>query len=89
MIAETSGSCIVVFTGDSAFLYSVIKWPVNVTRVWGKMLYHCYKFCLSSHNLVASGSHVSGSRVSGSRVSSLRFSGPRSRISGPDFRLRP
>ena len=25
MIAETSGPCIVVFTGDSAFLYSVIK----------------------------------------------------------------
>ena len=106
MIAETSGSCIVVFTGDSAFLYSVIRWTVNVTCVWVKMLYHCYKFCLSSNNLVASGFHVSGSqvsgsqvsgsRVSGSRVSSLKFPGPRSRVSGlgsrvsgPDFRLRP
>ena len=38
MIAETSGPCIVVFTGDSPFLYSVIKWTVNVTRVWVKML---------------------------------------------------
>ena len=38
MIAETSGPCIVVFTGYSAFLYSVIKWTVNVTRVWVKML---------------------------------------------------
>ena len=38
MIAETSGSSIVVFTGDSAFLYLVIKWTVNVTRVWVKML---------------------------------------------------
>ena len=38
MVAETSGPCIVVFTRDSAFLYSVIKWIVNVTRVWVKML---------------------------------------------------
>ena len=38
MIAETSGPCIVVFTRDSAFLYSVIKWTVNVTRIWEKML---------------------------------------------------
>ena len=38
IIAETSRPCIVVFTGDSAFLYSVIKWTVNVTRVWVKML---------------------------------------------------
>ena len=38
MIAETSGPCIVVFTGDSAFLYLVIKWTVNVTRVWVKVL---------------------------------------------------
>ena len=68
MIVETSGSCIAVFTGDSAFLYSVIKWTINVTRVWVKMLFHCYKVCLSSHNLVVSGSHVSGSQVSGSRV---------------------
>ena len=37
MISET-GPCIAVFTGDSAFLYSVIKWTVNVTRVWVKML---------------------------------------------------
>ena len=53
MIAETSGPCIVVYTGDAAFLYSVIKWTVNVTRVWVKMF--------SSHNLLISGSHVSGS----------------------------
>ena len=77
MIAETSGPCIV--TEDSAFLYSGIKWTVNVTCVWVKMLIHCNKFCLSSHNLVVSGSHVSGSRVSG----------PRSRVSGLDFRLYP
>ena len=38
MIAETSRPCIVVFTGDSTFLYSVIKWTVNVTGVWVKML---------------------------------------------------
>ena len=38
MIAKTSAPCIVVFTGDSAFLYLVIKWTVNVTRVWLKML---------------------------------------------------
>ena len=38
IIAETSESCIVAFTGDSAFLYSVIKWNVNVTRGWVKML---------------------------------------------------
>ena len=38
MIAGTSGPCIVVFTGDSTFLYSLIKWTVNVTRVWVKML---------------------------------------------------
>ena len=39
MIAETSGPCIVVFTTrDSVFLYSVIKWTVNETRVWVKML---------------------------------------------------
>ena len=63
MIAETSEPCIIVFTGDSAFLYSVIKWTVNVTRVWVKMLYHCYKFCYSSHKLVASGSQGPGSQV--------------------------
>ena len=34
MIAETSGSCILVFTGDSTFLYSMIKWTANVTRVF-------------------------------------------------------
>ena len=33
MIAERSGTCIAVFTGDSAFLYSLIRWTVNVTRV--------------------------------------------------------
>ena len=33
MIAETSGSCIVVFTGDSTILYSVVEYTVNVTRV--------------------------------------------------------
>ena len=38
MIAETSGPCIVVFPRDSVFLYSVIKWTANVTRVWVKML---------------------------------------------------
>ena len=38
MTAETSGPCVVVFIGDSAFLYSVLKWTVNVTRVWVKML---------------------------------------------------
>ena len=96
MIAETSGPCIAVFTGDSIFLYSVIKWTVNVTRVWVNML-HCYKFCRSSHNLVVSGSHVpgsqvSGSQVSGSRVPESRVSGSRVpglwyRVSGPDFRL--
>ena len=32
MIAETSGSCIVVFTGDSTILYSVVEYTVNVTR---------------------------------------------------------
>ena len=33
MTAERLGPCIVVvFTGDSAFLYSVIKGTVNVTR---------------------------------------------------------
>ena len=26
MIAETSGSCTAVFTGDSTFLYSVVEW---------------------------------------------------------------
>ena len=36
MIAETSGSSIIVFTGDSAFLYLVIKWTVNVTHVFIK-----------------------------------------------------
>ena len=30
--------CIVVFAGDSAFLYLVIKWTVSLTRVWVKML---------------------------------------------------
>ena len=34
MIAETSGSCIAVFTGDSAFLYLLIKWIVNATCVF-------------------------------------------------------
>ena len=34
MLDETSGSYILVFTGDSAFLYSVIKWTVNVTSVF-------------------------------------------------------
>ena len=39
MIPETSGPpCNVVFTGDSAFFNSVIKWTVNETRVWVKML---------------------------------------------------
>ena len=38
MTDETSGPCIVIFTGDSVFLCSVIKWTVNVTRVWVKML---------------------------------------------------
>ena len=38
MIAETSGTGIVVFTGDSGFLYLVIKWTVNVTHGWVKML---------------------------------------------------
>ena len=49
MIAETSGSCIAVFTGDSIFLYLVVEWPVK-----------CYKFCLSSHSL---GSQVPRSQV--------------------------
>ena len=30
MIAQTSGSCTALFTGDSAFLYSVIKRTANV-----------------------------------------------------------
>ena len=34
MIAETSGSGILVVTWDAAFLYLVIKWTVNVTRVF-------------------------------------------------------
>ena len=34
MIAGTSGFCIVIFTGDPAFLYLVIKCTVNVTRVF-------------------------------------------------------
>ena len=34
MIAETSGYCILIFTGDSAFLYSVIKWNITVTCVF-------------------------------------------------------
>ena len=34
MIAETSGSCITVFTGDPAFLYSMIKWTADVTRIF-------------------------------------------------------
>ena len=38
MFAETSGSCIVVFTGDSTFLYSVVERTVNVTHVWEMML---------------------------------------------------
>ena len=37
MIAETSGPCIVLFTRDSVFLYLVIKWTVNETRVWVKI----------------------------------------------------
>ena len=32
MIVETPRSCILEFTGDSAFLYSVIKWTA-VTRI--------------------------------------------------------
>ena len=38
MIAEKLGPCTVQVTGDSAFLYSVLKWTVNKTRVWVKML---------------------------------------------------
>ena len=34
MIVETSGSCILVFTGDSGFLYSVIKRTVDVTCIF-------------------------------------------------------
>ena len=86
MIAETSGPCIVVFTGDSAFLYLVIKWTVNVTRVWVKMLSFVF------HNLVISGSHVPGLRVPGSWVPGLGSQSPGSqvsgsRVSGRDFRL--
>ena len=68
MIVETSGPCIVVFTGDSTFLYSMIKWTVNVTRFH---CFHCYKFCLSSNNLVVSRSQISGSQSSGSRAPGL------------------
>ena len=34
MIAEISESCTVVFTGDKAFLYSMIKRIVNVAHVF-------------------------------------------------------
>ena len=34
MVDETSGSCFLIITRDSAFLHLVIKWTVNVTRVF-------------------------------------------------------
>ena len=34
MIAKTSGSGILVFTRDSAFLYSVRKWAVSVSSIF-------------------------------------------------------
>ena len=73
LIAETSGSCIVVFTGDSAFLYLVIKGTVNVSCIFtGWRWFYYYKFCLSSQVL---GSHVSGSQVSdlGFQVPGFQF----------------
>ena len=77
MIAETSGPYIVVFTGDSAFLYSVIKWTVNVTRVWVKML-SLLQILLVPITPLSQGprSQGPGSLVSGSRVSGLRVPGP-------------
>ena len=80
MIAETSGPCIVVFTGDSVFLYSVDKVDCSCDSRMGKRCFHCYKFCLSSHSPVVSGSHVSGSRVTGPCLSALRVPAPRSQV---------
>ena len=70
MIHETSGSAL--FSGDSAFLYSVIKWTVNVTRMFiGLRCFHYYKFCLQSQNLGSL--RVSGSQGPGSLNSGLNF----------------
>ena len=70
MIHETSGSAL--FSGDSAFLYSVIKWTVNVTRMFiGLRCFHYYKCCLQSQNLGSL--RVSGSQGPGSLISGLNF----------------
>ena len=76
MITETSGPCTVVFTGDSAFLYLVIKWTVNVTRVWVKMLVP-----------ITSLSQGPRSRGPGSRVPGLRVLGLGSRVPGLESRV--
>ena len=83
MITETSGPCTVVFTGDSAFLYLVIKWTVNVTRVWVKMLVPITSLSQGPRSR-GSGSQGPGSWVSGPRS---RVPGPGSRVSDLDFRL--
>ena len=81
MIAKTSGSGILVFTRDSAFLYSVRKWTVSVTSVfiWWRC-FHCYKVCLRSHNLWSQGpgSWISGPDFPGSQVTGFRVLGLRS-----------
>ena len=46
MIAETSGSCIAVFTGDSTFLYSVVEWTVKCDSRIGKDAFIATNFVL-------------------------------------------
>ena len=63
VIGEISGLRILVFTGDSTFLYSVIKWTVNVTRAF--IGWRCF----------ISESRVSGFQVSRCWISGFRVSG--------------
>ena len=79
MVDETSGSCFLIFTRDSAFLHLAIKWTVNVT---------CKDAFIATN-------FVLDPRVFDLKVSSLRFAAPNSRVlrsqgygsrvSGPDF----
>ena len=69
MIAETSESCIVVFTGDSTFLYLVVKWTAKCDSRIGKDAFIATNFVLVPI-------------TSGLRVPCLKVSDLRSRVPG-------
>ena len=79
MIAETSGSCTVVFTGDSTFLYLLVKWTVKRDSRIGKDAFIATNFVLVP---ITSALRVQCLKVPCLRVPGLRVSDLRSRVPG-------